>query len=73
MCLRDEFLVEISNFCAERGIAESTFGKYAVSDGRFVAKLRNSAVVLRTAEKAMRYIRDERQARADALSAPDAD
>ena len=33
-------LSEIEAFCASRGIAESTFGRLAVNDGKLVARLR---------------------------------
>lgn len=35
----------ITRFCAEKQIAESTFGKMAVNDGKFVARLRNGSRV----------------------------
>ncbi len=36
-------LDSISDFCRRSGIAESTFGRRAVNDGKFVARLRNGA------------------------------
>jgi len=41
---RDAPLLEsISDFCRRSGIAESTFGRRAVNDGKFVARLRDGA------------------------------
>jgi hypothetical protein len=36
-------LDSISAFCRSSGIAESTFGRRAVNDGKFVARLRDGA------------------------------
>jgi len=36
-------LDSISAFCRVNGIAESTFGRRAVNDGKFVARLRDGA------------------------------
>jgi hypothetical protein len=36
----DEVLQEISDFCRANGIAESTFGRLAVNDGKLAARLR---------------------------------
>jgi hypothetical protein len=36
----DNLLREISSFCQQSGMAESTFGRRAVNDGKFVARLR---------------------------------
>ncbi|MBS1165674.1 MAG: hypothetical protein H6R00_1699 [Proteobacteria bacterium] len=33
-------LSRIESTCAARGISESTFGRYVVNDGKFVARLR---------------------------------
>src|SRR5438034_9785241 len=38
-------LGSISDFCRRTGMAESTFGRRAVNDGRFVARLRDGARV----------------------------
>ena len=39
------FLKEIEDFCAKVGIAESTFGRLAVNDGKFVARARGGSNV----------------------------
>ena len=36
-------LDSIAEFCRRAGIAESTFGRRAVNDGKFVARLRDGA------------------------------
>src|SRR5262250_1551009 len=38
-------LDSISEFCRRAGMAESTFGRRAVNDGKFVARLRDGARV----------------------------
>src|SRR2546423_310646 len=40
-------LGSISDFCRRTGMAESTFGRRAVNDGKFVARLRDGARVTR--------------------------
>lgn len=40
MGLRDQLLSDILEFCGETKMAESTFGLYAVNDGKFVRRLR---------------------------------
>lgn len=39
---RAALLAEIAGFIAERGITETTFGRLAVNDGKFVARLRST-------------------------------
>src|SRR5262245_57863737 len=41
--LAPSLLDSISDFCRRSGIAESTFGRRAVNDGKFVARLRDGA------------------------------
>src|SRR6186997_3322483 len=36
-------LDSIADFCRQHGIAESTFGRRAVNDGKFVARMRDGA------------------------------
>ena len=38
-------LGSISSFCQQTGMAESTFGRRAVNDGKFVSRLRDGARV----------------------------
>jgi len=39
--MNEIILREISNFCRETGLAESTFGRRAVNDGKLASRLRN--------------------------------
>src|SRR6187397_1095006 len=39
--MNDAILQEISDFCRQAGLAESTFGRRAVNDGKLTARLRN--------------------------------
>src|SRR5207344_2067572 len=39
--MNEQILQEISEFCRARGLAESTFGRRAVNDGKLTARLRN--------------------------------
>jgi hypothetical protein len=41
----NELLTEISTFCRQHGLAESTFGRLAVNDGKFVSRLRDGGRV----------------------------
>ena len=36
-----QLLQEISDYCRQAGLAESTFGRRAVNDGKLAARLRN--------------------------------
>src|SRR5271169_2254660 len=36
-----QLLTEISDFCRRTGLAESTFGRRAVNDGKLASRLRN--------------------------------
>ena len=36
-----ELLQEISDYCRQAGLAESTFGRRAVNDGKLTARLRS--------------------------------
>ncbi len=51
-------LREIQDFCQQSGIAESTFGRRAINDGKLCARLRDGkGVTLATAERVQSYIR----------------
>src|SRR5437016_10285244 len=39
--MNDAILQEISDFCRQTGVAESTFGRRAVNDGKLASRLRN--------------------------------
>jgi hypothetical protein len=50
-------LDSISEFCRRTGMAESTFGRHAVNDGKFVARLRDGArITPRTFERVNAYM-----------------
>jgi len=59
-----ELLARIETHCSQREIAESTFGRLAVNDGKLVARLRSGGSInLKT------LIRIEEALRADAAEA----
>lgn len=41
MTMNEQIIREISEFCRRTGLAESTFGRRAINDGKLVARLRN--------------------------------
>ena len=50
-------LDSISEFCRRAGMAESTFGRRAVNDGKFVARLRDGArITPETLERVSAYL-----------------
>jgi len=52
-------LREIQDYCQRNGIAESTFGRRAINDGKLCSRLRNGkGVTLATAERVRHFIRD---------------
>ncbi len=52
-------LDEIEEYCQSAGIAESTFGRHAINDGKLCARLRSGKdVTLATAERVKSYIRE---------------
>lgn len=60
----DALLVEIESYCRRHGIAESTFGRQAVNDGKLCARLRSGRnVTLDTAGRIREFIdaHDSRQ------------
>mgnify|MGYP003588566693 CR=1 FL=1 len=47
-----DLLLRIECYCAARGIRESTFGRYVVNDGKFVARIRaGRSMTLKTMER----------------------
>jgi hypothetical protein len=63
-------LVEIESFCRQSGMAESTFGRQVVNDGKLCARLRNGKnVTLDTAERIRDFIDSNRVEAADASDA----
>src|SRR5882757_3403139 len=50
-------LDSISEFCRRAGMAESTFGRHAVNDGKFVTRLRDGArITPETLERVSTYL-----------------
>ena len=41
MITTEDFLSEVSDYCRQAGLAESTFGRLAVNDGKFVSRIRD--------------------------------
>src|SRR6185503_19104017 len=65
----DSLLAEIEAFCRRSGIAESTFGRQAVNDGKLCVRLRNGKdVTLETAAKIRGYIEGQAQQSAPTLN-----
>jgi hypothetical protein len=57
---RGVLLKDISDYCRSAGMAESTFGRLAVNDGKFVGRLREGgAVTAQTVERVHRFISQE--------------
>src|SRR5271163_903025 len=53
-----QLLQEISDYCRQAGIAESTFGRRAVNDGKLASRLRyGGRVTLETVERVHTFIR----------------
>ena len=44
----DSLLERIERYCSDRDIAESTFGRWAVNDGKLVGRLRRGGTVTLT-------------------------
>ena len=45
MMNKQELIHAIEKFCADTGMAETTFGRKAVNDGKFVGRLRDGGRV----------------------------
>src|SRR5258708_26352296 len=56
----EALLQEISAFCRQTGMAESTFGRRAVNDGKLVSRLRfGGRITTETAERVRSFIRGD--------------
>ena len=56
----EALLQEISSYCRKTGMAESTFGRRAVNDGKLVSRLRfGGRITTETAERVRSFIRGE--------------
>lgn len=69
----DALLKEIETYCQLAGVAESTFGRQAINDGKLCSRLRaGKNVTLATAERVRTYIDDNGpDARQDVPAEPD--
>jgi hypothetical protein len=64
-----EFLREVGAYCREAGLAETTFGRLAVNDGKLVARLRDGGRITgRTLERIRAYISEHPAANGAARS-----
>jgi len=53
----DQILAHISDYCRQNGMAESTFGRHAVNDGKLVHRLREGKrITVDTLDRIMAYI-----------------
>lgn len=53
----EEFLKEIGAYCREAGLAESTFGRLAVNDGKFIPRIRNGGrITMQTLNRVRDFI-----------------
>ena len=58
MSQQTELLSEIEAFLVDGKMAETTFGRFAVNDGKFVARLRSGGnLTVATIDKVREYIR----------------
>ncbi len=72
--IQNDLLMEIEDFCRRSNIAESTFGKRAVNDGKFVARLRNGkSTTLVTVDKIRSYISEHKNKATELASALEPD
>lgn len=58
MITNAELLADIRDFCRQAKIAETTFGRKSVNDGRVVDRIEAGRVTLRTVERVRQYIAD---------------
>lgn len=62
MAVIDHLLADIEVFIGEAQVSETTFGRRAVNDGKFVGRLREGAgVTVATVERVRAYIAEQRQ------------
>jgi hypothetical protein len=55
----DPIIAEIEDYCRRGGLAETTFGRQAVNDGKFVNRVRNGGgVTTRTVARVRAYMRE---------------
>src|SRR5688572_19704459 len=55
-------LKELGDFCREAGLAESTFGRLAVNDGKLISRLRDGRkITTATLARVRRFIAENRE------------
>ncbi len=60
MDTQSQLLTEIEGFLSTRKMAETTFGKVAVNDGKFVSRLKSGAnMTLATIDRVRGYIKSQ--------------
>ena len=58
-----ELLQQISDYCRHAGLAESTFGRRAVNDGKLANRLRNGGrITTETVDRIMAFMNANREA-----------
>src|SRR5213080_5062646 len=58
-----ELLQQIAEYCRHTGLAESTFGRRAVNDGKLTARLRNGGrITTETLDRIRAFLDNERRA-----------
>jgi hypothetical protein len=61
MMTKSELLKAIETFCADTGMAETTFGRKAVNDGKFVGRIREGGRVWpETIERVEAFIAEQK-------------
>jgi len=68
--MNDAILREISDFCRQTGLAESTFGRRAVNDGKLASRLRNGGRITTDTLDRIRAFMAENRAPDASLRAP---
>ncbi|MEE8246689.1 MAG: hypothetical protein V3S87_05455, partial [Alphaproteobacteria bacterium] len=52
-------IADIEEYCRRGGLAESTFGRQAVNDGKFVSRIRNGGgVTMKTVARVRAFMRE---------------
>src|ERR1700730_16215585 len=59
--MNEQILGEIADFCRQTGLAESTFGRRAVNDGKLATRLRNGGrITTDTLDRIRTFMTDNR-------------
>lgn len=61
--LQEQLLAEVTDFLTTRRMAETTFGRRAVNDGKFVGRLRSGGnITVATISKVRKFIASHKEA-----------